>query len=117
MIRSYVFRLSPTSGQARRLDECLRDHRHLYNAALEHRRTAYARAGVSIRYGQQAAELSAIRADDAEQARWSFPSQQATLRRLDGAFRDFFRRLRRGESVPGYPRFKGREQILVAVEG
>lgn len=110
MIRAYVFPLAPTSGQARRLDECLRDHRRLYNAALEHRRTVYRRAHVSIRYGQQTAELSAIRSDDAEQARWSFSSQQATLRRLDVAFRAFFRRVRAGE-MPGYPRFKGRDRF------
>src|SRR3990167_8049803 len=100
MRRAYVFRLDPTRGQARRLDECLRDHRRLYNAALEHRRTAYTRAGVSIRYGQQAAELSAIRADDPNQARWSYCSKQATLRRLDLAFRAFFRRIRTG-GTPG----------------
>ena len=110
MKRSYVFPLAPTSGQARRLDECLRDHRRLYNAGLEHRRTAYTRAHVSIRYGQQAAELSEVRADDAEQGRWSFSSQQATLRRLERAFRAFFRRVKAGEA-PGYPRFKGRDRF------
>lgn len=110
MRRSYVFSLDPTRGQAARLDECLRDHRHLYNAALEHRRTAYTRSRASIRYGQQAAELSAIRRDDEEQARWSFSSQQATLRRLDVAFRAFFRRVKAGET-PGSPRFKGRDRF------
>ena len=119
MRRAFVFRLAPTRGQARRLDECLRDHRRLYNAALEHRRTAYTRAGVSVWYGQQAAELTSIRADDADQARWSYGSQQATLRRLDGAFRAFFRRVKAGET-PGYPRFKGRDRfdsVLWPVDG
>lgn len=110
MKRSYVFSLDPTRGQASRLDECLRDHRRLYNAALEHRRTAYRRAHVSIRYGQQAAELSAIRGEDSDQASWSFSSQQATLRRLDVAFRAFFRRVKAGET-PGYPRFKGHDRF------
>jgi putative transposase len=65
----------------------LRDHCSLYNAASEHRRTAYHRAGVTIRYGEQSGELKAIRADDPDgQGRWSFSSQQATLRRLDKAF-------------------------------
>jgi transposase len=41
-----------------------------------------------------------------DQARWSFSSQQATLRRLDKAFVAFFRRARVGERS-GYPRFKG----------
>ena len=38
-----------------------------------------------IRYGQQSAQLKDIRAVDREQGRWSFSSQQATLRRLDKA--------------------------------
>ncbi len=47
-----------------------------------------------------------IRAGDPDQARWSFSSQQATLRRLERAFATFFRRVKAG-GVPGYPRFKG----------
>src|SRR5690606_15810642 len=87
---------------------CLEDHRQLYNAALEHRRTAYAKAGVSVGYGDQSAELKHIRGDDPDgQGRWSFSSQQATLRRLDKAFGAFFARVKAGRT-PGFPRFKGR---------
>ncbi|MGA4995749.1 RNA-guided endonuclease InsQ/TnpB family protein [Nonomuraea bangladeshensis] len=108
MRRSFKFLLRPTSKQAAALTACLEDHRALYNAALEHRRTAYVKAGVAIRYGDQSAELKHIRADDPDgQARWSFSSQQATLRRLDKAFRAFFGRVKAGRP-PGFPRFKGR---------
>ncbi|WP_239108768.1 RNA-guided endonuclease InsQ/TnpB family protein [Microbispora siamensis] len=108
MRRSFTFLLRPTGKQAASLAACLEDHRQLYNAALEHRRTAYRKAGVTVRYGDQSGELKHIRADDpAGQGRWSFSSQQATLRRLDKAFRAFFARVREGR-VPGFPRFKGR---------
>jgi len=106
--RSYKFLLRPTRRQEIALAACLEDHRQLYNAALEHRRTAYRMAGVTIRYGDQSAELKHIRADDPDgQGRWSFSSQQATLRRLDKAFATFFRRVKAGQK-PGFPRFKGR---------
>ncbi|MFG1978066.1 RNA-guided endonuclease InsQ/TnpB family protein [Nonomuraea fuscirosea] len=106
--RSYKYLLRPTSKQATALAQCLEDHRQLYNAALEHRRTAYAQAGASIRYGEQSADLKHIRGDDpGGQGRWSFSSQQATLRRLDKAFRAFFDRVKAGRT-PGFPRFKGR---------
>jgi len=106
--RSYKFLLRPTRRQEIALAACLEDHRQLYNAALEHRRTAYRMAGVTIRYGDQSAELKHIRADDPDgQGRWSFSSQQATLRRLDKAFAAFFRRVKAGQK-PGFPRFKGR---------
>ena len=108
MRRSFKFLMRPTVKQAAALAACLEDHRQLYNAALEHRRTAYARAGVSVGYGDQSAELKHIRRDDPDgQGRWSFSSQQATLRRLDKAFGAFFDRVKAGRA-PGFPRFKGR---------
>ncbi|MFF0596779.1 RNA-guided endonuclease InsQ/TnpB family protein [Streptomyces antibioticus] len=108
MIRAYKFLLRPTRGQAAALAGMLRDHCSLYNGALQERRDAYRHTSkTSIKYGGQSAQLKAIRAFDPErQGRWSFSSQQATLRRLDKAFAAFFRRVRAGRT-PGYPRFKG----------
>ena len=105
MRRAYKFRVYPTCGQASRAALCLRDHQRMYNAALEERREAWKRRTVSIRYGQQSAQLKDIRAFDPEQGRWSFSSQQATLRRLDKAMAAFCRRCKAGQA-PGYPRFK-----------
>ncbi|MFI0372794.1 RNA-guided endonuclease InsQ/TnpB family protein [Actinomadura sp. 1N219] len=108
MRRSFRFLLRPTARQAGTLAACLEDHRQLYNAALEHRRTAYRAAGVTVRYGDQSAELKEVRrADPGGQGRWSAGSQQQTLRRLERAFAAFFRRVKDGR-CPGYPRFKGR---------
>ncbi|MFG2560456.1 RNA-guided endonuclease InsQ/TnpB family protein [Streptomyces sp. NPDC048496] len=108
MIRAYKFRLRPTAGQARALGEMLRDHCSLYNGALQERRDAYRHVSkTGITYGGQSAQLKEIRAFDPQrQGRWSFSSQQATLRRLDKAFQAFFRRAGAGQT-PGYPRFKG----------
>ncbi|MFF7438596.1 RNA-guided endonuclease TnpB family protein [Streptomyces sp. NPDC008122] len=108
MIRAYKFLMRPTVGQAAVLGEMLRDHCSLYNGALQERRDAYRHASkVSITYGMQSAQLKEIRSFDPErQGRWSFSSQQATLRRLDKAFQAFFRRVKAGEA-PGYPRFRG----------
>ncbi|WP_245956647.1 RNA-guided endonuclease InsQ/TnpB family protein [Nonomuraea fuscirosea] len=99
--------MRPTAHQQAALTACLDDHRALYNAALLERREAYKRSQVSIRYGDQSAQLKEIRAYDPDQAHWSFSSQQATLRRLDKAFRAFFDRVKAGRT-PGFPRFKGR---------
>jgi putative transposase len=103
--RAYKFRAYLTRGQDGRAGECLRDHRVLINAALEERRVAWKRCATSVRYGAQSAQLKAIRQECPEQGRWSFSSQQATLRRLDKAFDAFFRRVKAGQK-PGYPRFK-----------
>ncbi|WP_327190123.1 transposase [Streptomyces xinghaiensis] len=108
MRRAYKFLLRPTAGQERALVEMLRDHCSLYNGALRERRDAWRHSSrTSVRYGEQSAQLREIRAFDPErQGRWSFSSQQATLRRLDRAFQAFFRRVKAG-GAPGYPRFKG----------
>jgi putative transposase len=110
MRRAYKFRLRPTARQHVALQACLDDHRRLYNAALEERRMAWRRRQVSVRYGGQSAQLTAIRECCPEQARWSFSSQQATLRRLEKAFAAFFRRLKAGQQ-PGYPRFKSEHRF------
>lgn len=106
MRRAYRFRIYPTAGQASRAAQCLRDHQQLYNAALEERREAWRMRKVGIRYGQQSAQLKEIRGLDPDQGRWSFSSQQATLRRLDKAMAAFYRRCKAGEKRAGYPRFK-----------
>ena len=108
MKRSHKFQIRPTTRQALSLAACIEDHRQLYNAALEERREAYRMRRVSISYGSQSAQLKEIRnTDSAGQGRWSFGSQQATLRRLDRSFAAFFRRVK-ARQTPGYPRFKGR---------
>jgi putative transposase len=103
--RSYKFRMRPTARQHVRLAACLEAHRELYNAALQERRDAWAHRQTRIGYGDQAAQLTEIRAVRSDLAVWSYSSQQATLRRLNKAFDAFFRRLK-ARGKPGYPRFK-----------
>ncbi|GGX82773.1 RNA-guided endonuclease InsQ/TnpB family protein [Streptomyces fructofermentans] len=108
MIRAYKFLMRPTVRQEQALGEMLRDHCSLYNGALQERRDAYRHGSrTSVTYGIQSGQLKEIRAFDPQrQGRWSFSSQQATLRRLDKAMQAFFRRVTSGET-PGYPRFRG----------
>ncbi|MFJ7133678.1 RNA-guided endonuclease InsQ/TnpB family protein [Streptomyces fungicidicus] len=107
MMRAYKFLLRPTGRQEQALAGMLADHCSLYNGALQERRDAYRHVSkTTVRYGGQSAQLKEIRAFDPErQGRWSFSSQQATLRRLDRAFAAFFRRIKAGQA-PGYPRFR-----------
>lgn len=116
MIRAYKFLMRPTVGQAVSLGTMLRDHCALYNGALQERRDAWRHPSkTSIRYGIQSAQLKDIRAfDPGHQGRWSFSSQQATLRRLDKAFAAFFRRVKAG-ATPGYPRFRGASRFATVV--
>lgn len=105
MRRSYKFRLRPTTKQHVLLEQCLRSHCELYNAALENRMGSWKWNRESISYGKQSSQLSEIRKLCPGQSIWSFSSQQATLRRLNKSFSNFFRRVK-NHQVPGFPRFK-----------
>lgn len=110
LVRAYRHRLYPTRAQAIALNAQLASCCDLYNAALEHRRTLWREHGVSVSYGDQSAELRALRAAGLLPADANFWSQQHTLRRLDRAFAAFFARLKTGEKA-GYPRFKSRRRF------
>jgi len=61
-----------------------------------------------VTFYSQDAQLKEIREVDPERyGRWAFDCERAAIRRLDRAFRGFFRRVKAGEK-PGYPRVKGR---------
>jgi putative transposase len=104
--KAFQYRLYPTKQQEQTLLFVVRRCRHLYNTALEQRKTYYQMRHKSLGYSAQAAELAEIKA--AYPAYGDIYSQvlQDVLRRLDKAFAAFFRRLRNGEQ-PGYPRFQG----------
>lgn len=107
VLLSYKFRLYPSRAQAGALDGMLGAFCDLYNAALQQRIEAYRRQGKSLRYTEQAAELKAVRACDERLAGYSFSAEQQVLRRLDKAFKAFFRRIKQG-GKPGFPRFKAK---------
>lgn len=109
MILSYKYRLSTTEVQAAGLDCMLADFCELYNAALEHRISAY-RKGVSIGRNEQITALPQIRRDLPHQSRWSAAAQQQVLRRLDFAYSAFFGRVRSG-GPPGFPRYRSKSRF------
>ncbi len=108
MRRAFKFRLWTNANQERELETMLESHRRLYNACLDWRELAYQTLGASIRYADCSRWFKAQRETNPFYARLNFSSAQATMRRLDKSFANFFRRVKAGEK-PGYPRFKGRD--------
>jgi len=110
MKRAYRFRFYPKAKLAEQFEQTLTLCRRLYNAGLEHRIVAY-RNGQSVTYLQQQNELPTIKKALPEYASVHSQVLQETLRRLDKAYKAFFRRLvekRNGKNVKvGFPRFKG----------
>jgi putative transposase len=93
-----------TRQQRDQLSTALETSRLLYNAALEERSGAWSKAKLRIGYADQCRSLTELSGDPSLHGlpvallRWS-------LKRLDLAFKGFFRRVRKGER-PGYPRFR-----------
>lgn len=104
-LRKYTYKLYPKQKQSEALLEQLRLHQQLYNAALQERIDAYRKCGKTITYNEQQASLTTIRSEMPEYKALPCTSKRMTLRRLDKAFKAFFRRIKNGES-PGFPRFK-----------
>jgi transposase len=92
MRRAYKFRLFTNCSQERALDAMLERHRRLYNLALRERRDVYEAEKRSVSYGEQSARYRESRRVLPGFAALNFSSAQATLRRLDKAFKAFFRR-------------------------
>jgi putative transposase len=111
MRRAFKFRLYPNVNQTRELNIMVETHRRLYNVALEQRKLAYETRGLSINYNTQSGQLKELRASDPYQARTNFSSEQATLRRLDKSYQNFFRRCKQGAKEKGFPRFKGHDHF------
>jgi len=104
--RRVNYRLYPKPDQTEALLGMLKKHQLLYNAALEQRITAYRKQGISLNYYQQAKELTELRAELPEFKALNAQSSQNTLKRMDRAFQQFYRRCKEGVEKAGFPRFK-----------
>ncbi len=91
--------------------------RVLYNAALEERIGAWRLCRKSLSFYDQCKELTEVRASEPAYADLDATMTRLTvLRRLDLAFKAFFRRLKADEN-PGFPRFKGQDRFNTLLFG
>ena len=111
MRRAFKYRLFTNANQERELGIMLETHRRLYNSCLDQRKAAYEADATTLKYSQQSAWFKQERASNPFYARLNFSSAQATMRRLDKAYANFFRRVKAGSQKPGFPRFKGRDRF------
>jgi putative transposase len=108
--RSHKFLLYPTKAQERDLDIMLDTHRHLYNQCLGMRINAYFWYKESMNYNDCAAWFTRERKTNDWYKRIGAASAQATMRRLDKSFKNFFDRVKKKKGKPGFPRFKGQDR-------
>jgi putative transposase len=109
--KTYKFRLYPNRQQRERLVDTLDLCRELYNGALEERIGAW-KNRTPVNYNKQQNQLPEIKANRPEFFGVHSQVLQDPLRRLDKAFKSFFRRVKTGQT-PGFPRFKSRNRYSV----
>lgn len=108
MLRAFTFRLTPNKTQLATLERILADNCETHNAALQERRDAWKLQRKSITYRMQQDELTSLRADGSYD--WlACDIMRDPLRRVDHAFKAFFRRCKSGDK-PGFPRFRSRRR-------
>jgi len=104
--KTYKYKLKPTPEQEQAMAFVVRRCRELYNTALQERKEAWQKCGVTVTEAIQSAQLPAVKEARPEYRETHSQVLQDVLTRLDRAFQAFFRRVRNGET-PGYPRFQG----------
>jgi putative transposase len=106
MIRTYKYRLNPTTKQQHLLDTLLFQMQTVYNDALHERRWAWQRSRRSVTYVDQWNRIRDERhALPDEMGMLNATSIQQMLRRVDKAYRAFYKGQR------GAPRYKGRKPL------
>lgn len=109
MMKSYKFKLEPTKSQIEQIETTLNLCRWLYNTALEQRKFAYRYRNISVSYNMQQNELPQLKKEFPEFKQVQSQVLQDVLRRLEKAFKAFFRRMKVGQKA-GYPRFQGKRR-------
>lgn len=108
---AYKFRLYPNKAQIDLIERTFGCCRFVYNHYLAQRKDLYLDTGKSPTRFMQDKDLTMLKqqVETAWLREVDKCSLQNTLKDLDAAFRNFFRRVRKGEK-PGYPHFKSKKQ-------
>jgi putative transposase len=108
MMRTFTFRLIPNKAHTAALERILADNCETYNAALQERRDAWRLCHERISYADQTRQITELRKDPRFRTA-AVDIQRDPLRRVDHAFKAFFRRCKAGQK-PGFPRFRSRQR-------
>ena len=107
---SYKFRLYPNGEQINLIERTFGCCRFVFNHYLAQRQEMYLNTGKSPTRFMQDKDLTHLKQQD--DTIWLREvdkcALQNTLKQLDAAFQNFFRRVKKGET-PGYPKFKSKK--------
>ncbi len=100
--RAYKYRFYPNKTQKKMLAQTFGCVRFVYNWGLQDRKTAYEKTGKGLGYNKTSKRLKELKLEKEWLSDVSSVTLQQSLRHLDRAYSNFFKRLAK------YPRFKNR---------
>lgn len=111
MEKAYKFRIYPNKEQALLMQKTFGSVRFVYNHYLAKRIELYEEQGVTFGYNKCSSDMTQLKKQD--EYDWlkevDSTALQSSLKDLDFAFKNFFRRVKQGDKKVGYPRFKSKK--------
>ena len=108
MEKSYKFRIYPTKEQAILIQKTFGCTRFVFNKYLSKRIEAYQTDKQTINYNACSADLTQLKKELEWLKEVDAVALQSSLKDLDTAYQNFFRRVKKGEK-PGFPHFKSKK--------
>ena len=109
MEKAYKFRIYPNNGQILQIQRTFGCCRFVFNHFLSRRIELYKDSGETLNYNACSAGLTALKDDFPWLREVDAIGLQSSLRDLDFAYQNFFRRVKKGEK-PGFPKFKSKRR-------
>ena len=104
---SYKFRIYPTTAQAQQIQRTFGCCRFIWNRYLALRKELYEQDGKAMNYIACSGDMTQLKKTLSWLKEVDATALQSSLKDLDIAYQNFFRRVKHGEK-PGFPRFKSK---------
>lgn len=109
MLKSYKYRIYPNKEQEILINKNIGCTRFIFNHYLSERIDSYKTEQKSLNYSDNANNLKLLKKEYEWLKEAESTSLQQTLRDLDQAYKNFFRRVKQGGDKVGFPKFKSKK--------
>lgn len=109
MEKAYKFRIYPNKTQELQIQKNFGCYRFVYNQYLAKRIELYKIDKASMNYYECANDLKRLKQEFDWLKESDSTSLQSSLKDLDVAYQNFFRRIKQGDSKAGFPKFKSKK--------
>ena len=109
MEKSYKYRIYPNKEQQLLIQKTFGSCRFVYNYYLNKKIELYKNDKTSINYNQCSNDLTNLKKELIWLKEIDSTSIQSSLKDLDQAYQNFFRRVKQGDNKVGFPKFKSKK--------